>query len=171
MSSRRGFANDGAWKEKRYWPLVNPNINRSVDEGFLERELMKAERDGTQALGLFASQHFNIEIGINLRTDRWPGAEYWLDRADPTLTYQEVLARSEVIVVGIDGGGLDDLFGLAILGRDKATKDWLLWSHAWCHVGVLTRRRSIAQHLLDFQSDGDLSIVSDIATVSPRSSA
>jgi phage terminase large subunit-like protein len=162
------IANDGAWKEKCYWPLVNPNINRSVDEGFLERELMKAERDGVQALALFASQHFNIEIGINLRTDRWPGAEYWLDRADPTLTYQEVLARSDVIVVGIDGGGLDDLFGLAVLGRDKQTKDWLLWSHAWCHVGVLTRRRSIAQHLLDFEADGDLTIVEDIAVVDPE---
>jgi phage terminase large subunit-like protein len=73
-----------------------------------------------------------------------------------------------VIVVGIDGGGLDDLFGVAILGRDKVTKDWLLWSHAWCHVGVLARRRSIAQHLLDFEADGDLSIVQDIATVEPE---
>jgi len=161
------IANDGAWKERQYWGLVNPNINRSVDEGFLARELMKAEREGVQALGLFASQHFNIEIGINLRTDRWPGAEYWQDRADPSLTYDEVLLRSEVIVVGIDGGGLDDLFGLAILGRDKETKDWLLWSHAWCHVGVLTRRRSIAQHLLDFEADGDLTIVEDIAAVEP----
>ena len=138
-----------------------------MDEAFLERELMKAEREGIQALALFASQHFNIEIGINLRTDRWPGAEYWLNQADPSLTYHEVLARSEAIVVGIDGGGLDDLFGLAILGRDKVTKDWLLWSHAWCHVGVLARRRSIAQHLRDFESDGDLTIVNDIAEVEP----
>jgi phage terminase large subunit-like protein len=83
------------------------------------------------------------------------------------LTYEEVLRRSEVIVVGIDGGGLDDLFGLAILGRDKETKDWLLWSHAWCHVGVLTRRRSIAQALQDFAQDGDLTIVEDIAEVEP----
>jgi phage terminase large subunit-like protein len=162
------IADDGAWKERQYWGLVNPNINRSVDEAFLARELMKAEREGIQALGLFASQHFNIEIGISLRTDRWPGAEYWQSRADPSLTYDEVLLRSEVIVVGIDGGGLDDLFGLAILGRDKETKDWLLWTHAWCHSGVLTRRRSIAQHLRDFEADGDLTIVEDIATVEPE---
>src|SRR5580765_6988235 len=162
------IANDGTWKQPKYWPLVNPNINRSVDEGFLTRELMKAEREGTQAMALFASQHFNIEIGISLLTDRWPGADYWLDRADPALTFHEVLARSEVIVVGIDGGGLDDLYGLAVLGREKETKDWLLWSHAWCHDGVLNRRRSIAQHLRDFEADGDLTIVTDIAEVEPE---
>jgi phage terminase large subunit-like protein len=157
----------GDWKERRYWPLVNPNLNRSVDENFLERELLKAEREGVHALAMFASQHFNVEIGLGLRTDRWPGAEYWLERGDPTLTYQEVLRRSEVIVVGIDGGGLDDLFGLAILGRDRETKDWLLWSHAWAHVGVLTRRKSIAATLQDFAHDGDLTIVQDIAEVEP----
>jgi len=162
------IANSGKWKDPKFWPLVNPNINLSVDEGFLARELMKAEREGAQAMGLFASQHFNIEIGINLRTDRWPGAEYWLDRADPHLTFDEVLERSEVIVVGIDGGGLDDLFGLAVLGRDKVNKDWLLWSHAWCHTSVLERRRSIAQTLEDFATDGDLTIVDDIATVEPE---
>lgn len=158
---------DGLWKERRYWPLVNPNINRSVDEAFLERELLKAEREGVASLAMFASQHFNVEIGLGLRTDRWPGAEYWLQRSDPSLTYKEVLRRSEVIVVGIDGGGLDDLFGVAILGRDKVTKDWLLWSHAWAHRGVLQRRRSIAETLLDFQADGDLEIVEDIAEVEP----
>jgi phage terminase large subunit-like protein len=158
---------EGAWKEKRYWPLLNPNINRSVDESFLERELLKAEREGIAALAMFASQHFNVEIGLGLRTDRWPGAEYWLDRGDPSLTYKEVLARSEVIVVGIDGGGLDDLFGLAILGRERGTGTWLLWSHAWAHTGVLARRRSIASHLQDFAADGDLTIVNDIAEVEP----
>lgn len=158
---------DGAWKDRKYWPLVNPNINRSVDEGFLERELLKAEREGIAALAMFASQHFNVEIGLGLRTDRWPGAEYWLQRADPTLSYEEVLARSEVIVVGIDGGGLDDLFGLAILGREKDTGTWLLWSHAWAHEGVLDRRKSIAQALQDFAKDGDLTIVKDIAEVEP----
>jgi phage terminase large subunit-like protein len=115
----------------------------------------------------FLAKHLNVELGIRIRANRWPGAEYWQQRGDRSLTYEEVLRRSEVIVVGIDGGGLDDLFGLAVLGRDKTTKDWLLWSHAWCHVDVLTRRRSIAQHLLDFQADGDLTMVRDIVEVEP----
>ena len=72
-----------------------------------------------------------------------------------------VLVRSEVVVVGIDGGGLDDLFGLCVLGRDRASRDWLGWHHAWCHRGVLERRKSIASKLRDFERDGDLTIVGD----------
>ena len=56
--------------------------------------------------------------------------------------------------IGIDGGGLDDLFGLAVLGRDLNTQRWLLWSHAWCHVGVLERRKLIAPRLPDFAAAG-----------------
>ncbi|MDQ5959855.1 MAG: hypothetical protein QG592_935, partial [Pseudomonadota bacterium] len=133
----------------------------SVDEEFLVREVRKAEDQGQQALALLASQHFNVEIGLSLMSDRWTGADFWERRADPSITLDALLARSEVVVIGIDGGGLDDLFGLAVLGRDAATKDWLLWSHAWCHVGVLERRKSIASRLQEFASDGDLTIVDD----------
>jgi len=153
-------ANDG-WKNRRYWPLVNPNLGRSVNETFLVDELRKAEEQGLEQIVLLASQHFNVEIGLGLHTDRWPGAEFWASRADASLTYEAVLDRSEVVIVGIDGGGLDDLFGLAVLGRCKMTKNWLLWSHAWCHEGVLQRRKSIASKLRDFAADGDLTIVDD----------
>jgi phage terminase large subunit-like protein len=151
----------GAWKERRYWPLVNPNMGRSVDEGFLARELLKAEREGIGQLALFGSQHFNIEVGLALRSDRWPGAEHWQRRTDPSLTLDGVLERSEVVVVGVDGGGLDDLFGLVVLGRCRLTKHWLAWTHSWCHTGVLQRRPSIASKLQDFEKAGELTIVGD----------
>ena len=61
----------------------------------------------------------------------------------------------------MDGGGLDDLFGLCVLGRDKLTKDWLAWSHAWAHVGVLKLRKGIAPRLRDFERAGHLTIVDD----------
>src|SRR3546814_8619737 len=108
------LAQDGGWKDPKYWGLVNPNLGASVDEAFLADEMTKAEREGAANMALFASQHFNVEVGIGLRTDRWPGADFWEQGAVPAFTLDELLDRSEAVVVGIDGGGLDALFGLAI---------------------------------------------------------
>jgi phage terminase large subunit-like protein len=93
------LAKDGGWKDRKYWPLVNPNMGRSVDEAFLVREVMKAEEQGQQALALIASQHFNVEIGLSLMSDRWAGAEFWARRTDASLTREAVCERSEVIVI------------------------------------------------------------------------
>jgi phage terminase large subunit-like protein len=145
---------DGSWRERKYWHLVNPNMGRSIDEQFLEREMMKAT-EGPQAsseqLMLIASQHFNVEIGLRLRGDGWANAvKYWQSRADTSLTLDELIDRSEVIVAGVDGGGLDDLEGLALIGRCKKTRDWLLWNHAWAHPDVFELRPEIVPHLQDF---------------------
>lgn len=141
--------------------ISNPNIGRSVSREYLEDELRKEVAKGPETRNVFLAKHLNIEIGQSLRANRWAGAEYWPKRVEKGLTLETLLARSEVCVVGIDGGGLDDLFGLSVIGRDKDTRDWLSWSHAWCHVGVLERRKSIASKLRDFERDGDLTIVSD----------
>ncbi|WP_220432283.1 terminase TerL endonuclease subunit [Falsirhodobacter xinxiangensis] len=140
--------------------ITNPNMGRSVSKEWLEREMGKelAKDAGTRAT--FLAKHLNVEIGMNLRANRWPGADFWRPRSDE-LTLESVLDRSEVVVVGIDGGGLDDLFGLCVLGRDRKTKDWLAWHHAWCHRGVLDRRKSIAARLRDFERSGHLTIVGD----------
>jgi phage terminase large subunit-like protein len=148
----------GEWKQPENWDIVNPNLGRSVDRAFLADELAKAERAGPEAFALFASQHFNIEIGLALRSNRWEGADYWLDQADQTLTLETLIERSDVVVVGIDGGGLDDLLGLAVLGRDVGTREWLLWSHAWAHEKILERHTQIAPALRDFQREGTLTI-------------
>lgn len=141
--------------------MTNPNMGRSVSQAWLERELKKELAKDVGERATFLAKHLNVEIGRNLRANRWSGAEHWDARADKTLTMDEVLRRSECIVVGIDGGGLDDLFGLVLLGRDRETKAWLAWFHAWCHDGVLTRRPAIATKLNDFKRDGDLTIVDD----------
>lgn len=155
------IAKDGGWKNENYWRLVNPNIGRSVNVDFLRREVMKAEREGPEKIRLIASQHFNVQVGSALRTDRWPGAEFWERRGDPCLTLEDLLLRCDVVVVGIDGGGLDDLFGLAVLGRDRETRQWLCWSRAWAHTSVLERRPGIVAHLRDFEEAGELVIVDD----------
>ena len=68
------------------------------------------------------------------------------------------MARSEVVVIGIDGGGLDDLLGLAVLGRAEKTRQWMLWSKAWAHVSVLERRKGEASVLHDFKAADELVI-------------
>lgn len=141
--------------------ITNPNLGRSVSQEWLERELGKELGKDATTRATFLAKHLNVEIGMNLRSNRWPGADFWPKRADAALTMRALLERSEVVVAGIDGGGLDDLFGLCLLGRDKVSKDWLAWCHAWCHEGVLERRKSIAPRLRDFERAGELTIVGD----------
>ena len=143
--------------------MVNPNLGYSVDQAFLEREFKKAELTGEGSFRGFMSKHGNVEIGMNLRSDRWAGADFWESQStEKGLTLDQLLERSEVVDVGIDGGGLDDLLGLAVVGRDKVTRDWLLWTHAWAHPSVLERRKSEAARFRDFAKDGDLTLVSHI---------
>ena len=143
--------------------MTNPNIGYSVDREFLDREFKKAELAGGDSFRGFMAKHANIEIGMNLRSDRWAGADYWEIQAKaPGLTMEQLIERSEVIDVGIDGGGLDDLLGFAVIGRDKETREWLLWTHAWAHPSVLERRKSEAARFHDFAKDGDLTLVKSI---------
>lgn len=149
----------GEHRDPANFGMVNPNLGYSVDLEFLEREFTKAQNDGEESMRGFLAKHLNVEIGLSLRSDRWAGADFWEGAAEDGLTLETVLDRSEVVVVGIDGGGLDDLLGLAVVGRDRETRKWLHWTHAWAHRIVLERRKDIAPALLDFQEDGDLTIV------------
>ncbi len=152
----------GEHRKPENFGMVNPNLGFSVDREFIEREFKKAENDGEESMRGFLAKHVNVEIGLSLRGDRWAGADHWETCGRPGLTLENVLERSEVIVVGVDGGGLDDLLGLAVLGRDEKTKEWLLWSHAWAHPSVLERRKSEAARLLDFERQGHLTMVKNV---------
>lgn len=143
--------------------MVNPNMGFSVDQAFLEREFKKAELAGGDSFRGFMAKHANVEIGLNLRSDRWAGADFWEGQAKCAgLTLDDLLDRSEVVDVGIDGGGLDDLLGLAVVGRDKETREWLTWTHAWAHPSVLERRKQEAARFRDFAKDGNLTLVQNI---------
>ncbi len=148
-----------AYLDSANFYITNPNIGRSVSAEWLQDQLIKNQPKTDGTLQKFLAKHLNVEIGLNLRSDRWAGADFWQQNADPTLTLDTLIARSEVITVGIDGGGLDDLLGLAVIGREKVTRKRLVWCHAWAHKIVLKRRMDIASRLLDFQKDGDLTIV------------
>lgn len=138
--------------------VTNPNIGRSVSEEWLEDELRKEMAKGPETRNVFLAKHLNVQIGGALRNDGWAGGRYWEKRGDKDLTLEALIERSEVIVGGVDGGGLDDLMGLAFLGRERDTKLWLHWGHAWAHKDVLDRRKEIAPRLLDFRNEGDLTI-------------
>lgn len=172
------------WENPKNWPMVMPNLGRSVNLSTLVPDWETEKTKGAHAVQIWASQHLNIEIGTGMRSDRWPGAEFWDRRAEPTITFESLLERCEVIVPGLDGGGLDDLYGATFLGREKTeievtvieegkpvkkqVKRWLSWSHAWCHRsvawehnGIAARRSQIATRLEEFEAEGDLTIVDD----------
>jgi phage terminase large subunit-like protein len=157
------------WRDPANWPMVLPNNGYSINVARLVPDYEAAVESGDHELRRWASQHLCIEVGLGLRSDGWSGADLWDGRGDPALTLDELLERSEVAAVGIDGGGLDDLLGLAVIGRDKRTREWLHWGRAWASRIVLERRKSEAPRLRDFERDGDLFIVDmlgeDIAEV------
>ena len=155
------FPKDVNWKDPSNWKMVTPNDGRSITVDRLIPDFQQAEASGEEELRRWASQHLNIEIGLALMSDRWVGADFWGESAGIS-GLQELLDRSEVVDVGIDGGGLDDFLALAVVGRDKKTKKWLHWVKAWAHPSVLARRKSEAARFMDFEKQGDLVFVKTI---------
>lgn len=153
----------GAHKDLSNAYITNPNWGVSVDEEVIAQKFQEASEAGEGQLRGFWAKHLNVEIGLNLRSDRWAGAEYWEAAGKhPGMTLADLLSRSEVVDVGIDGGGLDDLLGLSIVGREIETGKWLAWHRAWAHPSVLERRKSEAPRFHDFAKDGDLILVKQI---------
>ena len=150
---------DQAYLDPANFHVTNPSLGRAVSAEWLESELKKAQSGEGEGLQVFLAKHLNVEIGLRLRRDRWAAADFWLDAADEALTLESLLARCEVAVVGIDGGGRDDLYGLSVAGRERGTKRWLAWAHAWALGIVLDRRKDIASQLVGFEADGDLTFV------------
>jgi phage terminase large subunit-like protein len=164
---------DKPWRNPKYWGQVTPNLGLSIDLDRLVSEFAVAESKGEDELRAWASQHLNVEIGLALRADSWVAAEFFEENAaDFVLTLEELLDRCEVVTVGIDGGGLDDMLAAVVLGREKSTEDggspqvgkgrWLMWAHAWVHPIVLERHKQEQQRFHDFVKEGSLTIVEAI---------
>lgn len=147
-----------AYLDPSTWYIPNPNLGASVDEQYLQDKL--ADPGSNDSSNGVLAKHLNIEIGLSLRSDRWPGADWWERRGDSTLRdIGKLIELCEVIAIGIDGGGLDDLLGLAAIGRKRGTDVWLGWFHAWASPMVLKRRQQVAAQLEDYAKDGDVTIV------------
>ena len=141
--------------------ITNPNLGASVDVDYLISEFNKVRDAGEESLRDFLAKHLNVEIGMNLRANRWAGAEYWLQQSK-NFTLAKLIDQSDVLTAGIDGGGLDDLLGFAVLGRHAKSRKWWLWNHAWCMRIALERRKENAPKYLDFEKEGSLTIVDTV---------
>lgn len=141
--------------------ITNPNIGRSVSQSWLEDNLKKAQHGSDGSLQQFLAKHLNVEIGLALRNDRWAGVEFWED-AQADITLDDLIDRSEVVTVGIDGGGLDDMLAVYVLGREQGTGTWLGWGQAWIHPIAIERRKENESLYRDFAQQGDLVIVDKV---------
>jgi phage terminase large subunit-like protein len=146
------------WRDRKNWPLLLPNLGRSIDPERLIEDYENNGKVNPEAEQIWVSQHLNIEVGVGISQDGWTGADFWPQAVDETLTLDTLLARCEVITIGADGGGLDDLMGIAVIGRERETREWLAWCHAFADPKVLERRPEIAPRLQDFKAEGTLTL-------------
>jgi phage terminase large subunit-like protein len=158
------------WMDPACWPMVMPNIGRPITVASMVQDFESEREKGEDAIQIWASQHLNIEIGVGINSDGWSGADLWDAQSDEKLDLAALLARCEVVTIGVDGGGRDDLLGLAVMGREKGSRHWLSWCYAWADPIVLERRKDIASHLEDFVKEDSCSIV-DISTALSELSA
>ncbi|HCQ9596129.1 TPA: terminase large subunit [Acinetobacter baumannii] len=142
--------------------ITNPNLGASVDLEYLISEFNKVKDAGEESLRDFLAKHLNIEIGMNLRANRWAGAEFW-NQQKHVFGLDQLIEQSDVITFGIDGGGLDDLLGAAALGRlKKDPRIWWLWNHAWANKVALERRKENIPKYQDFEKEGSLTVVEKV---------
>ena len=151
----------GTYRLPENFYITNPNMGASVSEAYLMGEFETAKADGEIALRRFMAKHLNVQIALSLTADYWAGADFWEENGNrPEIDLDWMLEHCEVIDIGVDGGGLDDLLGISAVGRLKDNpRMWAAWFHAWAHPSVLERRKEIAPVLLDFAKQGDLTIV------------
>jgi phage terminase large subunit-like protein len=151
-----------AYLDPENFYITNPNMGRSTSAEYIQRKIKQAQSMGEPELLIVISKYLNVEIGLALRTDRWAGADYWQEQSDKSITLDSMLERCEVIDVGIDGGGLDDLLGLSLVGREKDTGNWFTWAGAWAHPSALARNKQEAARFHDFSREKDLVLVKRI---------
>lgn len=156
----KAMGEDEAYLDPANFYVTNPNLGRSQSVSFIQRKLRLAAEgrgeDGDTSQQIVLAKYLNVEIGQRLARDRWLGAPFWPQCAVKALTLDDLIERSEVIVGAIDGGGLDDLLGLCLIGREKGSKRWLIWAHAWAWSVVWDRRKDIASKLDELVKEGTL---------------
>lgn len=150
----------GAYKKPENWYIPNPNLGKSVDVEYIRHKLEEATRAGKASVIDIEAKHLNVQVGTSNGVDGWAGAEIWDRGLEVGLTLDEILKRSEVIAVGLDGGGLDDMLGVGVIGREKGTQRWLGWACGLISTIGIQRRKANATEYLGFKRAGELIVFS-----------
>lgn len=169
----------GAYKKPENWYIPNPNLTKSVDVEYIRHKLEEATRAGKASVVDIEAKHLNVQVGMAHRADGWAGALVWdrgVEKKPDGSPYasgewlEEILRRCEVVTVGLDGGGLDDLLGVAIIGRERETQRWLGWAHGFVSTIGVERRKANAPEYVKFLRAGELTVfrfAADDAGLSP----
>lgn len=151
-----------AYLDAKNFYITNPNIGRSVSAEWAEDQLKKNRDKKDGSFQQFLAKHLNVEIGLNLRSDRWAGADFWEAQGVCHVSLDELIAQSDVIDVGADGGGLDDLWASA------PSSDTRNRANGWRGFEPMRIRpfssaaRTLLARLHDFAADGDLVLVQKV---------
>ncbi|WP_316172426.1 terminase large subunit [Bradyrhizobium sp. SZCCHNRI2049] len=146
----------GAYREPANWHIPNPNLTKSVDVEFIRHKLKEVERSGKSSVIDIEAKHLNVQIGIGSRIDGWAGVEVWDRGLEPGLTLDAILDRCDVVTIGLDGGGLDDMLGVGVIGREKDTQRWLGWACGLISTIGVQRRKANVVDYLRFKRAGEL---------------
>lgn len=142
------------------WHIVNPNWGVTVDVETLTQKIKEAGQSGEDSIQSVICKHLNIQIGLDLGADAWPGAPLWLEAGrERYASLEKLMDACDVLTAGIDGGGLDDWLALTFIGRLKGSVDcYAVWSQAWVTEIAIKRRLDTESIVRDFATDGSLVI-------------
>ena len=155
-------------KDPTKWHLVNPSLGISVDLERLKQMQIDAINAGAESEREFYAKYLNVEITVSTSGNFWKGADYW-QQCEKRISLATVLDKSALLYIGIDGGGLDDLTGLAVLGL-TASGEWLVWCKAYCYQSALNRA-GLAVKLKDFEKKGEVFIADKLGDDSKQLTA
>lgn len=142
--------------------MVNPNLGASKSTSYIMKMFREAQEGNAAAMADFLAKELNVEITGGLRSDGWAGAQVWGRGEDKSITLETLLERCEVVIVSLDGGGLDDLLGLSVMGRERGTNTWLVWNKAFISPIAMERRKANQNEYDKFIADGDLVLIQNM---------
>lgn len=143
------------------WGITNPNLDVSVSRQYLIDTFAEKTRAGRAALNVFLAKHLNVQISQAQGVDSWAGVTVWSRGIETDLqlgggALDQILSRCDVVTLGLDGGGLDDLLGGGVIGRERDTNRWLAWGFGLVSTIGVVRRKGNAARYLEFVRAGDL---------------